>query len=81
MSHAAPAAAAYGHRMESGSRLAAQRIPTTFPNKVSLRHRASTDYARGEKGFAYNPSAEFAVEGSDEKLGTYKYPHEKFWRK
>jgi ectoine hydroxylase-related dioxygenase (phytanoyl-CoA dioxygenase family) len=46
-----------------------------------LRHRANTDYARGENAFAYHPSAEFAAPAGDEKLETYKYPHEKFWRK
>jgi len=45
-----------------------------------LRHRAQTEYARGEKTFTYNPSSEFAPPELDE-LSTYRYPHEKFWRK
>ena len=46
-----------------------------------LRQRAESEFGRGEKAFAYNPSAEFAVPAGDAKLETYRYPHDKFWRK
>jgi ectoine hydroxylase-related dioxygenase (phytanoyl-CoA dioxygenase family) len=48
-----------------------------------LRHRAEAPYARGEKPFAYRPSEEFAppLLGAGESLATFRYPHEKFWRK
>src|SRR5439155_8874215 len=48
-----------------------------------LRERAATSYARDETPFRYQPSDDFSpptlLEG--EKLETYRYAHEKFWRK
>ena len=48
-----------------------------------LREREKTDYARGEKPFEYRPSDDFTPPAfdADELLPTYRYPHEKFWRK
>jgi len=48
-----------------------------------LRHRANASYSRGEQPFVYQPSGEFTPPppGPDEPLATYRYPHEKFWRK
>ena len=47
-----------------------------------LRDRAQASYSKGEKPFAYNPSTEFTPPPfrADDKLETYRYPHEKFWR-
>jgi ectoine hydroxylase-related dioxygenase (phytanoyl-CoA dioxygenase family) len=48
-----------------------------------LRERAKTSYSRGEMPFHYDPSPDFATPTlrENEKLDTYRYPHEKFWRK
>ena len=45
-----------------------------------LRERAKTAYAQSEQPFTYNPSPDFAAPAL-EPLETYRYPHEKFWRK
>ena len=45
-----------------------------------LHHREQTEYAKRETPFTYNPSPQFAPPRLDE-LSTYRYPHEKFWRK
>jgi ectoine hydroxylase-related dioxygenase (phytanoyl-CoA dioxygenase family) len=46
-----------------------------------LRERARTDYARREEPFQYRPDPDFAPPAFQGELTTYKYPHEKFWRK
>jgi phytanoyl-CoA hydroxylase len=48
-----------------------------------LRQRADATYARAEKPFEYRPSQEFTPPplNAEEALPTYRYPHEKFWRK
>lgn len=45
-----------------------------------LKARAGAAYARDEKAFTYSPSADFAPPAEGEKLQTYRFPHEKFWR-
>lgn len=59
-------------------------IPTKQKVLLScLRHRQAAPYARGEPAFQYNPTTAFAAPslGADEKLATYRYPHEQWWRK
>jgi len=63
-------------------------IPAYIPLKqrelmAALRDRANSPYSKGEKPFVYNPSPEFAFPplGENERLETYRYPHDKFWRK
>lgn len=46
-----------------------------------LKARASAEYAREEKPFVYNPSPDFAAAIGTTPVETYRYPHEKFWRK
>lgn len=62
-------------------------VPAYIPLKQKLllrclRHRAASPVAKGEKPFVYNPSQKFAATlGEREELPTYRYPHDKFWRK
>ena len=48
-----------------------------------LRERAKSSHARWEQPFEYRPSKDFTppAVGANETLSTYRYPHEKFWRK
>jgi ectoine hydroxylase-related dioxygenase (phytanoyl-CoA dioxygenase family) len=78
----------YEFRPAEIERSVGPHIPEYIPLKqkvllACLRHRAETPYARGEKPFVYNPSEEFAPPplGANEKLETYRYPHQQFWRK
>ena len=47
-----------------------------------LRDRSRADYARGETPYLYRPDAEFAPPplAPGERLATYRYPHEHYWR-
>ena len=46
-----------------------------------VRERAEMGYARDETPFEYRPSSDFAPPPVEQELSTYRYPHEKFWRK
>jgi phytanoyl-CoA hydroxylase len=59
-------------------------IPTKQKLLLScLRQRAAAPYAKGEAAFQYQPGKAFAAPklAPEEKLPTYRYPHEKWWRK
>lgn len=63
-------------------------VPEYIPLKqklllACLRERRRTDFAKDEKPFDYRPTGEFAgvTLGDDELLSTYRYPHDKYWRK
>jgi ectoine hydroxylase-related dioxygenase (phytanoyl-CoA dioxygenase family) len=46
-----------------------------------LRHRAESDYARGETPFEYKAGTDFVPPPDADPADTYRYPHEKFWRR
>jgi hypothetical protein len=48
-----------------------------------LRHREAAEYSRGETAFRYQPAAAFAAPNlaAEEKLPTFRYPHEQWWKK
>jgi ectoine hydroxylase-related dioxygenase (phytanoyl-CoA dioxygenase family) len=63
-------------------------MPEYIPHKqklllACLRERAKQSYGKVEKPFAYSASGDFAPPAlaADEQLSTYRYPHEKWWRK
>src|SRR4051794_2554376 len=48
-----------------------------------LRERANAPYARGETPFTYRPEQGFELPAlaEGERLETYRFPHERYWRK
>lgn len=44
-----------------------------------LEYRAQAPYAQGERRYAYKPEGSFAVREA-RPIGTYRYPHEDYWR-
>jgi ectoine hydroxylase-related dioxygenase (phytanoyl-CoA dioxygenase family) len=46
-----------------------------------LRHRAQSRYGHGEAPFQYQPGLDFGAPADERPLDTYRYPHEKFWRR
>lgn len=49
----------------------------------AIRERAHAPYARSEKPFDYRPTGRFSIPAlrEDEGPDTFRYPHQKFWRK
>lgn len=63
-------------------------VPTYIPIKQRLllhclKHRAASPVSRGEKPFTYKPSQAYSQPAvtDGEELSTYRYPHDKFWRR